>query len=115
MYRAREKRRLLRREPALMIRGRLLPRVDSDTVRTAWDLAVRLGGVSRELCLFLVGDVLALRRELSGVIAELTRRLAQVSSTRITVIAIDVYDWQGLVAVDIPSPARRVLARLRQP
>ena len=115
VYRAREKRRLLRRVPALMICGRLLPRVDSDTVRTAWDLAVRLGGVSRELCLFLVGDVLAPRPELSGVIAELTRRLAQVSSTRITVIAIDVHDWQGLVAVDTPSPARRVLERLRQP
>ena len=115
VYRARQKRGLLRRKPALMICGRLLPRVDADAVRTAWDQAVRLGGVSRELCLFLIGDVLAPRRELAGVIANLTRRLSQVSSTSITVIAIDVHDWQGLVAVNTPSPARRVLDRLRQP
>ena len=113
--RAREKRGLLRREPALMICGRLVPHVDSDAVRTAWNRAVRLGRVSRELCIFLVGDTLAPRSELSGVIAELTRRLSHVSSTRITLIAVDLHDWLGLVPADAPSPARRVLDRLRQP
>ena len=115
VYRARAKRGLLGPEPAFAICGRLVPQVDADAVRSAWNLAVRLGRVSRQLCLFLVGDTLAPSRELSGIIAELTRRLSGVTSTRISVIAIDMHDWQGLVDAEAPAPARRVLDRLRQP
>lgn len=114
-YYAREKRGLLKREPALMVCGRFVPRVDAEAVRAAWNRAVRLGRVSRDLCIFLVGNALAPRRELSGVIADLTRRLSRVSSTRIIVIPVDVHDWQGLVPADTPSPARRILDRLRAP
>ena len=110
-----EKRGLLEREPALMICGRFVPRVDSEAVRAAWNQAVRLGRVRRGLYIFLVGNTLVPRRELSGVIVELTRRLSSVSSTRIPVIPVDVNDRQGLVPADTPSAARRILDRPRAP
>ena len=114
-YCSSEKRRLLKRTPAVMICGHFVPHVDSAEVRAAWNRAVRLGRVNRDLCIVLVGNALAPRRELSGVVAELTQRLSRVSSTNITVIPVDVHDWTGPVPADTPSAARRVLDRLRAP
>ena len=103
----------LKREAPLMICGRFVPRVDAAAIRDAWTRAIRLGQVSRELCVFLVGNDLASTRELSGVIAELRDRLSRLSATRITVLPVDVHDWQGPVPAEAPAAARRVLERLR--
>ncbi len=103
----------LKREAPLMICGRFVPRVDAEAIRDAWSRAIRLGQVSRELCVFLLGNDLASTRELSGIIAELRDRLSRQSATRIIVLPVDVHDWQGPVPAEAPAAARRVLERLR--
>ena len=104
---------VLKREAPLMICGRFVPRVDAEAIRDAWSRAIRLGQVSRELCVFLLGNDLASTRELSGIIAELRDRLSRLSATRIIVLPVDVHDWQGPVPAEAPAAARRVLERLR--
>ena len=110
----RGRRGLLRRDSPLMICGRFVPLVDAAAIRDAWTTAVRLGRISRELCIFLVGNDLAPRRELSRVIAGLRERLSRVSETRIVIIPVDVHDWTGPVPADIPEAARRILDGLRE-
>lgn len=114
-YRARAKRSLLKREPTLMICGVFAVRVDACAVREAWMRAVRLGPVTGELCVFLLGDALAPTGELSHARTKLSRRGPRAGAPRITVIPVDVNDWQGSVPDDAPPAAQRILARLQVP
>ena len=107
------KRGLLRRAQPLLICGRFVSVVDAGTVEEAWSRAVRLGGIAKMLCVFLMGDRLASTNELSGVIAQLKKRLARTSAMQIVVVPVDVHDWQGPVPADTPAMARTILDRLR--
>ena len=89
-----------------------MPVVDAGTVEDVWNRAVRLGGISKTLCVFLMGDSLASTRELSGVIVQLREKLSRTSTMQITVVPVDVHDWQGPVPADTPAPARTILDRL---
>ena len=111
------KRSLLKRTTPLLICGRFVPQVDATAVRDAWSRAVRLGRISRELCIFLLGNDLAPLRELSGEIAELKQKLSRTasSSMRIVVVPVDVHDWNGPVPADTPSQARTILDRHAPP
>ena len=106
------KRGLLHRARPLLICGRFVPVVDAGTVEDVWNRAVRLGGISKTLCVFLMGDSLASTRELSGVIVQLREKLSRTSTMQITVVPVDVHDWQGPVPADTPAPARTILDRL---
>ena len=116
-YVARGNRSLLKRATPLLICGRFVPQVDARAVRDAWNRAIRLGRISRELCIFLLGNDLAPLRELSGAIAELKQKLSRTSSSsmRIVVVPVDVHDWNGPVPSDTPAQARTILDRLRTP
>ena len=107
------KRGLLRRTQPLLICGRFVPVVNAGTVEEVWNQAVRLGGVSQRLCVFLMGDHLAPQPELSGVIAQLKQKLSRTSSMQIIVVPVDVHDWRGPLPADTPALARTILDHLR--
>ena len=94
------------------ILGRFVNTVDAETVRESWALAARAKtDEQRDLCVFLMGPVLAPVGELGRAIAELRR--TKVSSGMLTMVPVNTASWSAHVPNDAPPAARALLSRLQ--
>jgi hypothetical protein len=89
--------------------GRLVPRVDRDTVAGAWADAGKWAP-NDPVCVFLMGTDLATASELARAIAD-QRRLSRGS--RVTLIPVDARTWDAHLPTDAPAVAKTVLERLK--
>lgn len=92
--------------------GRFVPRVDAAAVADAWVQAAAWN-VPRgeEICVILMGTVLAPPQELAAAIAEQRRRPAR--GGKVTLIPVDARVWNAHMPSDAPAVAKDILTRLR--
>jgi len=94
------------------ILGRFVETVDAVTLRETWALAARAKtDEQRDLCVFLMGPVLAPVGELGRAIAE--QRRTATPSGKLTMVPVNTTSWSAHVANDAPPVARALLARLQ--
>ncbi len=94
------------------ILGRFVETVDAVALRESWALAVRAKtDEQRDLCVFLMGPLLAPVGELGRAIAE-ERRTAMPAGT-VTMVPVDTNSWSAHVPNDAPPAARALLSRLQ--
>ena len=89
--------------------GRMVARVDRDSIAGAWSDARQWAGTDH-LCVFLMGTDLATPGELARAIAGERRRSG---SSRVTVIPVDAGTWDAHLPVDAPVVVKMVLERLK--
>ena len=89
--------------------GRMVARVDRDSIAGAWSDARQWAGTDH-VCVFLMGTDLATPGELARAIAG-ERRLA--GNSRVTVIPVDAGTWDAHLPVDAPVVVKMVLERLK--
>jgi hypothetical protein len=78
----------------------------------AWPLAVKwLPSVKGEVCVFLLGSLVAPPRELAEAIADQRRKNR---AAKVTMIPVDVRTWDAHVPIDTPAVCRDLLACLRR-
>jgi curved DNA-binding protein CbpA len=102
------KSRLFTRGKGPRLAGRLVPRIDADSIAGACSEAGRWAG-SEHVCVFLMGTDLAATSELARAVADQRRR----SGSRVTVIPVDARTWEAHLPVDAPAVVKRVLDRLK--
>lgn len=92
--------------------GRFVPCVDAAAVADAWVQAANWN-VPRgeEICVILMGTVLAPPQELAAAIAEQRRRPAR--GGKVTLIPVDARVWNAHMPSDAPAVAKDILTRLR--
>lgn len=94
------------------ILGRVVETVDAATLRETWSLAVRAKtDERRDLCVFLMGPVLAPVGELGRAMAE--QRRTATSPGTLTVVPVNTSSWFAHVPNDAPPVARALLSRLK--
>jgi curved DNA-binding protein CbpA len=103
------KSRLFGRSSGPRLVGRLVPRVDRETVDLAWADA-RKCAQNEDVCVFLMGTDLAPAGELARAIADRRRR---PRSSRVTLIPVDARTWDAHLPTDAPAIVKTVLARLK--
>ncbi len=91
--------------------GRFVPVVDVPAVREAFALARRAPKDSRDVCIFLLGAVMAPATELAEAIAE-QRRKPTPSGGKLTLVFVDTRTWKARVPEDAPPIVASLLARL---
>ena len=97
------------RRPRLL--GRFIDPVDATAVSDAWSLAAKwISSPKDEICVLLLGSSVAPPRELAEALAE-DRRKNRV--TKLTLIPIDVRNWDAHIPVDAPAVCRDLLTRLK--
>lgn len=96
------------RGPRLL--GRFVPHVDAASVADAWTAAVKAGGGSDEVCVFLMGLSMAPSAELALAIAAQRKKSR---GAKVSLIPIDVRDWDARMPTDAPEVAKSLVARLR--
>ena len=89
--------------------GRMVARVDRDSIAGAWSDARQWAGTD-QVCVFLMGTDLATPGELARAIAGERRRSG---SSRVTVIPVDAGTWDAHLPVDAPVVVKMVLERLK--
>jgi curved DNA-binding protein CbpA len=89
--------------------GRMVARVDRDSIAGAWSDATKWAGTD-QVCVFLMGTDLATPGELARAIAGERRRSG---SSRVTVIPVDAGTWDAHLPVDAPVVVKMVLERLK--
>lgn len=107
--------RLFPRRASLRLLARFVESLDGSAIAETIALAVRTGSVwtSDELCVFLLGAIVASPRELAEAIAEHRKKPPRGVSGRITVVPIDVREWNALIPQDAPPIARALATRLK--
>ena len=92
--------------------GRLVPRVDRESVVDTWAKAGKADiPASEDICIFLMGTSMAAPRELADAITEQRRK---TRSIRVTVVPVDARNWDAHMPVDAPAVAKDLLARLKR-
>jgi hypothetical protein len=93
--------------------GRYVSRVDGAAVADAWAQAAKWPGASNEeICVFLMGSVMAPLRELAEAIAK-QRRLPSSRGGKVILIPIDARVWDAHMPTDAPPVAKNLIAKLR--
>jgi hypothetical protein len=94
------------------ILGRFVETVDAVALRESWALAaLAKADQQHDLCVFLMGPVLAPVGELGRAIAE-ERRTSRPAGT-LTMVPVNTSSWSAHVPNDAPPVARALLARLQ--
>jgi hypothetical protein len=91
-----------------------VPRVDGAAVTAAWTQAAVAKWKSPsqdDICVFLIGSAIAPPRELADAIAEQRRRPPR--GPNVTLIPVDMRDWDARMPVDAPAVARQLMERLK--
>jgi len=92
--------------------GRFVGRVDGPSVTEAWNRAGQLNAPSsEEICVLLMGSGMAPRRELEDAITQQRRKPAR--GAKVTLIPVDMRDWDAHIPTDAPAVAKTLLIRLR--
>lgn len=89
--------------------ARYVDRVDAAAIADVWIQAAK-AVPSDEVCVFLMGSSMAAAGELATAINDQRRKMG---NTRVTVIPVDVRDWDAKVPTDAPAVARSLVTRLR--
>jgi hypothetical protein len=92
-----------------------VPRVDGAAVTAAWTQAAvaKWKAPSRDdICIFLIGSDIAPPRELADAIAEQRRRPPR--GPKVTLIPVDMRDWDARMPVDAPPVAKQLMERLKR-
>ena len=93
--------------------GRLVERVDGPAVTEAWGLAARMEkDTQRDLCVFLMGPVVASPGELAAAIAG-QRRKPLPAGGRLVMVPLSTQTWNAHVPSDAPPVVRALVSRLR--
>lgn len=91
--------------------GRVVLDLDRDAIADAWQQALKWGDTkSDEVCVLLMGTVLAPAGELAGEIAEQRRK---ARAAKVTLIPVDARVWNAHMPLDAPAIAKTLLARLK--
>ena len=92
--------------------GRFVGRVDGPSVTEAWNRAGQLNAPSsEEICVLLMGSGMAPKRELEDAIAQQRRKPAR--GAKVTLIPVDLRDWDAHIPTDAPAVAKSLITRLR--
>jgi hypothetical protein len=105
------KAKLFGRSQGPRVLGRVVVRVDAESVADAWVQAGKWDP-SSDVCVFLMGSGMAAAAELAGAIATQRRK---TRAAKVTLIPIDARNWEAHVPTDAPAIAKDVLAQLRRP
>jgi len=91
--------------------GRFVSELNREAVADAWLQALKWGDTKTdEVCVFLMGTVLASAGELAGEIADQRRKSR---AAKVTLIPVDASIWQAHMPLDAPAIAKTLLARLK--
>ena len=91
--------------------GRFIEPVDATAVADAWSMAAKwISSPNDEICVLLLGSPVAPPRELAEAIAE---QRSKNRTAKLTIIPIDVRNWDAHIPVDAPGVCRDLLARLK--
>ena len=91
-----------------------VPRVDGAAVTAAWTQAAVAKWKAQsqdDICIFLIGSEIAPPRELADAIAEQRRRPPR--GPKVTLIPVDMRDWDARMPVDAPTVAKQLMERLK--
>ena len=91
-----------------------VPRVDGAAVTAAWTQAAvaKWKALSQDdICVFLIGSAIAPPRELADAIAEQRRRPPR--GPKVTLVPVDMRDWDARMPVDAPAVAKQLMERLK--
>lgn len=106
------KARLFSRAQTPLVVARFVSRLDGAAVTQAASAAARAAGrEAHGVCVFLLGARLGSRVEISAALADQRRRR---SPARVSIVAVDVRDWQALVPPDAPQVATALVQRLKE-
>ena len=89
-------------------------RVDGAAVTAAWTQAAVAKWTAPsqdDTCIFLIGSEIAPPRELADAIAEQRRRPPR--GPKVTLIPVDMRDWDARMPVDAPTVAKQLMERLK--
>ena len=106
------KAKLFSRAKGPRILARFVPRVDRTAVAETWGRAGKLiPDPDDEICIILLGNDVASKRELADAIGDQRRR--PFRGGKVTLIPVDTRLWDALMPTDAPAVAKELLARLR--
>jgi hypothetical protein len=89
-------------------------RVDGAAVTAAWTRAAvaKWKAPSQDdICVFLIGSEISPPRELADAIAAQRRR--PLRGPKVTLIPVDMRDWDARMPVDVPAVAKQLMQRLK--
>jgi hypothetical protein len=93
--------------------GRFVPRVDGQALGESWSLAARMKrDEKRELCVFVMGPIVAPVGELAAAITEQRRKPAPAGG-KLIVVPVNTQTWAAHVPTDAPPVVKSVLSRLK--
>jgi curved DNA-binding protein CbpA len=91
--------------------ARFVAQLDREAVSAAWLQALKWGDTRKdEVCVLLLGTVLAPAGELAGEIADQRRKSR---GAKVTLIPVDARVWNAHMPLDAPVVAKTLLARLK--
>ena len=91
--------------------ARFVTQLDREAVSAAWLQGLKWGDTKKdEVCVLLLGTVLAPAGELAGEIADQRRKSR---GARVTLIPVDARVWNAHMPLDAPAVAKTLLARLK--
>ncbi|MBF8300071.1 MAG: hypothetical protein HW394_441, partial [Acidobacteria bacterium] len=95
------------------ILGRFVPQVDAVAVQESWAMASRMKrDDQRDLCVFIMGPVVAQAEELGRAIAAQRRKPMPAGGT-LVLVPVNTRTWSAYIPSDAPPAAKALLARLR--
>jgi DnaJ domain len=93
--------------------GRVVPQVDASAIAEAWGLAARTTvHRKRDLCVFVMGPVVAPAGELAAAIKKERARPATAAG-RVVVVPINSRSWQAHIPTDAPPVVKSLVERLK--
>jgi curved DNA-binding protein CbpA len=108
------KSKLFARTKGPRLLAKWVPRVDGAAVTATWTQAAAATWQARsqdDICVFLIGSEIAPPGELADAIAEQRRRPPR--GPKVTLIPVDMRDWDARMPVDAPAVAKQVMERLK--
>lgn len=107
------KSKLFARKKRARLLMRFVPSVDAQSVADTWAQASKWTiPAGEEICVFLIGPAIARPRELADAISDRRSKTVR-GAAKVTLIPVDMRDWQAHIPIDAPAEAKSLLDRLR--
>lgn len=107
------KSKLFARKKRARLLMRFVPSVDAQSVADTWAQASKWTiPAGEEICVFLIGPAIARPHELADAINDRRRKTVR-GAAKVTLIPVDMRDWQAHIPIDAPAEAKSLLDRLR--